>query len=278
MFLFVQACVLAHPVRSDVGPPPPELGGRDVSFPSQSGSTVHAWLIPGTPRAGAVLLLHGMGDDRRSMLGRARFLHRLGFTVLAPDFQAEGESPGKHITFGALESLDARAALDFLRDQAPGERVGVIGVSMGGAATLLGPQPLSADALVLESVYPTFRAAVEHRLRVWLGPIGFLGELAAPMLIRTVGPQIGVDGKRMRPVDAIVRLHRPVLVIAGSRDRYTPPAETRALFARAAGPKELWEVLGAGHEDLHGFTPAEYERRVGEFLTEHLRDAPALPR
>lgn len=272
MFLCgIGGCVLARPARSVIGSAPPALGARNVEFPSRSGSTIHGWLAKGRPGAGAVLLLHGMGGNRTAMLGRARFLHQKGFTVLAPDFQAHGESPGRHITFGELESLDARAALAFLRENAPGERIGIIGVSMGGAASLVGPTPVDADALVLESVYPTFRDAVADRIHVWLGPLGFLGSAVTPALIRIVAPRIGVDPKQLRPIDAIAKVDEPLLVIAGTEDQYTKIAETRALFARATAPKELWVVPGAAHEDLHLFAPAEYERRVGQFLIEHLR-------
>ena len=260
-------CVLAHPAPRAAGSAPANLSARTVQFASQSGSTIHAWLMPGREGAGAVLLLHGMGGNRRSMLGRALFLHAAGFTILTPDFQAHGESPGRHITFGALESLDAQAALAYLRAQAPRERVGVIGVS------LLGDRPLDVDALVLESVYPTLHDAVAGRLRVWLGPLGFLGDAMAPALIGVVGPQVGVDEERMRPIDAIGHVSKPLLLIAGTKDQYTPLAEARALFARARAPKELWEVLGAGHEDIHSFAKLEYERRVGGFLEAHLRRA-----
>ena len=33
----------------------------------------------------------------------------------------------------------------------------------------------------------------------------------------------------------------------------------------------MWEVRGAGHEDIHDYSPLEYERRVGGFLVAHLR-------
>lgn len=266
-------CVLAHPARAVIGSAPANLDARNVEFQSASGSLIHGWLAMGRPGAGAVLLLHGMGANRTQMLGRARFLHGEGFTVLAPDFQAHGESPGKHITFGELESLDARAALGFLRARAPGERIGVIGVSMGGAASLVGPRPLDVDALVLESVYPTLRDAVSDRMHVWLGPLGFLGGAVTPVLMHLVAPEIGVDPKQLRPVDGIARVSEPVFVISGTDDQYTTIEETRELFAHATAPKELWEVVGATHEDLHHFAPAEYERRVGEFLIEHLRGA-----
>ena len=274
MFLLgAQACLLARPARHLVGNAPASLEARTVDFPSRSGSVIRAWLAPGRPGAGAVLLLHGMGSSRASMLTRARFLHRAGFTILAPDFQAHGESPGRHITFGELESLDAEAALAFLQRSAPGERI--IGVSMGGAATLVGAKPLTADALVLESVYPTFTDAVADRLHTWLGPLGFLGSAVTPALIQLVAPRIGIDPARLRPIDVIRNVRQPLLLIAGTDDQYTKLKETRALFDRATSPKELWEVHGAGHEDLHDYSPLEYERRVGDFLIAHLR--PSAP-
>ncbi|HKW46791.1 MAG TPA: alpha/beta fold hydrolase [Gemmatimonadaceae bacterium] len=275
MFLMggTQACLFAHPAQSTVGNAPKTLGvaARTVNFPSRSGSVIRAWFAPGRSGAGAVLLLHGMGGNRTSMLARASFLHRVGFTILAPDFQAHGESPGRHITFGELESYDAEAALAFLHQQAPGERIGIIGVSMGGAATLVGNKPLPADALVLESVYPTFRDAVADRLHTWLGPFGFLGTAMTPLLIDLVAPRIGVDPARLRPIDAISEVRQPLLLIAGTEDPYTRLDESRALYARATSQKELWEVSGAGHEDLHDYAPLEYERRVGDFLIAHLR-------
>jgi len=117
------------------------------------------------------------------MLGRAEFLHEQGFTVLAPDFQAHGESPGEHVTYGARESLDAASAMAYLHEVAPQERVGVIGVSMGGAATLLGPGPVPANAYVLESVYPTIRDALSDRLSTWFWPLSAVGRLfTSPLL------------------------------------------------------------------------------------------------
>ena len=103
-----------------------------------------------------------------------------------------------------------------------------------------------------------------------------LGSAVTPALIQLVGPRIGVDPARLRPIDVIGNVTQPLLLIAGTDDQYTRLDESRALFARATSPKELWEVHGAGHEDLHDYTPLEYERRVGDFLIAHLRPpAPA---
>src|SRR4051812_14855879 len=124
-------CVLvANPSREQLPLPPAALSAQEVSFASASGSHIKAWLARGTPGSGAVLLFHGIGSNRTSMEDRAAFLHEAGFTVLMPDFEGHGESTGETVTYGAHESLDAAAALEFLKTVAPGERIGVIGVSM----------------------------------------------------------------------------------------------------------------------------------------------------
>ena len=120
---------LIQPALHPVGSPPGGLGASEVTFPSESGSTIHAWYSVGTPGKGAVLLLHGVGADRSAMLGRALFLHALGYSLLAIDFQAHGESPGKHITVGDLESWDVVAASEYLHRALPEERVGAIRIA-----------------------------------------------------------------------------------------------------------------------------------------------------
>lgn len=276
--LALSSCILALPMRTRIGAPPVELGARAVTFPSASGATVHAWMVPGRPGAGAVLLLHGVHASRLVMRERARWLERAGYAVLLPDFQGHGETPGRRITYGLLESHDAAAALAFLRAQAPGERVGVIGVSMGGAAMLVGAGPITADALVLESVYPTITDALRDRLHVWLGPLRPLAPLATTALLKLIGPQIGVGPDSLRPIDRVARVTAPLLVASGMADRYTTIAEARALYDAACAPKAFWAVPGAGHEDLHAHARAEYERRVGAFLGQHLRPAPDATR
>ncbi len=250
--------------------PPPALAVQPVSFRSASGSTIRAWLLGGRQGVGAVLLLHGVGDDRSSMVARARFLHHAGYAVLLPDFQAHGESEGARITFGALESLDVMAALEYLRASCRGERVGMIGVSMGGAAALLASGRVPAEAYVLESVYPTVRQALEGRLGVWLGPFARLKRSVASLVVQGVSAEIGIGEETLRPIDHIGSLDAPVFVISGTRDTYTSLDESLALFEHAREPKEFWGVEGARHEDLHAFASGRYEQRVGEFLAMHL--------
>lgn len=204
------------------------------------------------------------------MLGRARFLHDAGYSVFLIDFQGHGESPGKEITFGYRESGDAAAAVQYVRRRYPGERVGVVGVSLGGAASLVGDAVLDVDAMVLEAVYSTLKRAVENRIAI---AIGDFGRFLAPLLLWQVKPRLGFDPGELSPVNRISRIRSPVLIIAGGRDARTTLAESRALFRNAPEPKTLWVIEQARHQDFHRFATEQYERKVLAFLDRYMRVA-----
>lgn len=258
---------LSAPHQMAIGLPPVDLDAQVVMFPGKSGASLSGWFVPGQTGQGGVLLLHGIRSNRREMLGRAAFLHQAGYSVLLFDFQAHGESPGERITFGYLESQDAQAAFDYLQRRIPGQPIGVIGVSLGGAATLLGKAPLPADALVLESVFPDFEGAVANRIAIRLGS---LGHYLAPLFVWQIRPRLGIDPKRLSPIDHISQVRAPVLIIAGTEDQRTTLAEARRLYDQAPEPKKFWPVPGAAHQNFHRYAPAQYEARVLKFFERFL--------
>jgi uncharacterized protein len=243
-----------HPVHL-----PEDFHAMTVSIPGSEHPIAGSWLDLGSASA-VVLLLHGMRGDRLSTLPRARVLVDAGFSVLMIDLQAHGETPGERITLGWRESVDVRAALGWLKERAPGRRIGVIGVSLGGAAALLGDRPLSCDALVLEAVHPRLRGAVENRV----------GRVMAPLLLMQIEPRLGVGIEQLDPIRDIAAVQAPVLVVGGLLDALTTAQETHELFAAARDPKALWIVGRAGHEDFSRADPAGYRVHVVGFLRRHL--------
>ncbi|MCC2973326.1 alpha/beta hydrolase [Massilia sp. IC2-476] len=244
----------------------PDAGLRTVRLATPAGRPVEGWLLPGEDK-GALLLLHGIRADRTQMLARARFLQAAGYAVLLIDLPGHGASPAPAITFGLHEGAAVKAALDYLRGTYPGQRVGVIGVSLGAASYVLCADCPRADAVVLESMYPTIEEAVQDRLRMRVGP------LAAPLsqlLLVQLPLRLDIEPEQLRPIERMPALDAPVLIAAGDADQHTTIAETRRIFAAAGRDKALWEVPGAAHVDLYAFAPAEYERRVGAFLARHL--------
>jgi alpha-beta hydrolase superfamily lysophospholipase len=239
---------------------PASFGAATVSIPGD-GHRIAGSLRDLGPASPVVLLLHGMGGSRLSTVPRAQRLVAAGFSVLLIDLQAHGETPGEHITLGWHESDDVRSAVEWLRERGPARRIGVVGVSLGGAAFLLGEAPPHVDALVLEAVHPRLRRAVENRVGRWF----------APLLLAQVEPRLGVRVSKLNPVKHLAAVDAPLLVVGGERDTDTTAEETRALFAAAREPKELWIVPGAGHEDFSRMDPAGYDAHVVAFLRRTLR-------
>lgn len=268
--------LLSASARTTIGAPPAGLKAEAVSFQSGSGATIRGWFIAGRAGVGAVVLMHGVRGNRLPMLPRARLLHDAGYSVLLFDLQAHGESTGSRITFGHLEGRDAAAAVELARKRMPGEKVGVIGVSLGGASAVLAPDALAVDALVLEGVYPDIDAATANRINVALGPR--LGPLMSrplgQVLAWVTAPLLGITPAALRPIDRMAQVRAPLLMLIGEIDTYTTVDETRAMFARAPEPKSLWIVDGAGHVDLHDYAPEAYRTRLLDFLSGHLRRPP----
>ena len=184
------------------------------------------------------------------------------------DFQAHGESLGSHITFGYLESRDAQAAVAFAKSRFPGKPVGVIGLSLGGAAAALAEPPLDVQALVFEMMYPTVVEATKDRIAMRLGPPG---RLLSPLLTAQLKWRIGCTADDLRPIVSVAKLTAPKLFIAGAEDRDTTLAESKDIFAQAAEPKMFVPFEGAQHQDLLAFAPDQYKKVILDFLETHLK-------
>lgn len=250
--------MLISPAFKKIESPPVELAVKTVEFEGTKG-----WLIRTENINACIVLMHGVRSNRSSMLNRARFLKEAGYTSLLFDFQAHGESLGQNITFGYRESINAHSAVRYLKSNIGCHRIGAIGQSLGGAASLLGEEPLEVDALVLESVYSTIEDATSNRLEA---RVGAFGRLMTPLLTYQIPLRLNISLNKLRPIDAIKNLKAPVLVLIGSQDRHTTVQETEQLFKNAPGQKELWIIKGAKHVDLHGFDPQNYEKRILKYF------------
>jgi len=151
-------------------------------------------------------------------------LAKHGYSVLLIDLPAHGESAGRAITFGLNESHGVQSELRWISSRRPGKPVAAIGVSLGGAAILLGPSPTGFDAVVLEAVYTDARRALQNRMQMRVGR-------AAPVLGKLLEwqlePRLQISLDQLRPVDRIDAVaHRswpsPARAIGTPRPRNRP--------------------------------------------------------
>jgi uncharacterized protein len=250
-----------------VGRPPADLQASNITYASGAGVLIHGWLVPGKPGQGAVVLLHPVRGDRRDMISRAEFLRKRGYAVLMIDFQSHGENRGGRITYGDLESRDVTGALQYLRHKLPGEKVAIIGMQMGADAFVLSEDRPPVAAVVLEQMYPTINRAIASRVRNNMGP---LAPLFSWLVFVEMQSQKEIPPNRLDVIGRLAKINAPLLIVNGTDDHHVTLDEAEAELAAAAPPKELWAVEGAGHVDLHNFAPAEYEKRVGDFIARYL--------
>jgi pimeloyl-ACP methyl ester carboxylesterase len=172
-----------HPpqVPSSLDPTSANLYFEPLTFLSEDGKRLEAWLIPVLDarriiaegdqalrrQHPAVLLVHDYGASREQMLPMIKPLHEAGIVVMAVSLRGSGSSgPGAH-TFGIKESLDVRVAVQMLRTRAyvDPERIAVLGIGTGASAALLAAdRDAQIAALVLQDPVERFSDVLEHRL------------------------------------------------------------------------------------------------------------------
>jgi uncharacterized protein len=261
--------MLSRSAKHLVGNPPHDLHAKSVEILSANQEKVSGWVVRGQKDFGVILLLHGVRSDRRSMVDRARFLNKLGYSIVLIDLPAHGESTGERITYGRHEAEGVSAALTYISEEFPSEKIGVIGTSLGAASFVFTRSIVKPSAVVLESMYPTIEEAVSDRLSLHLGDIG---KSLTPLLLWQLPLWSSISSDQLKPIVELPLMHTPVLIAAGSTDKHTTLAETKRLFDNANSPKELWVVEGAAHVDLHHFNQAIYEEKISVFLNKYLNN------
>jgi alpha-beta hydrolase superfamily lysophospholipase len=243
---------------------------EDFRLATPDGLAIAATYWPGwRQNSPAVLLLHGLGDARQAVAANAEWLANKGFAALAIDFRGHGQSSRAPHAFGLTESIDARTGFDWLKIRQQGAPIGVIGISLGGAASLLGANgPLPADALVLQAVFPDIRRAIRNRIAAFL-PAPFAWALE-PLLSYQSRPRFGIWPDRLAPIEALADYRRPVLVVGGAADAYTPPAESREIFAAATQGRELLLLEGLDHDQASATQSDAYRDKILTFFSSTL--------
>jgi dienelactone hydrolase len=253
---------------TDVTSTPAERGLEYESVPltTADGVELAAWYVPGSNRAG-VVVMHGSGSTRSEVLDQAAVLTRNGYAVVLIDARGHGDSGGTAMDVGWYGDLDIAAGTEFLasRPEIDPSRIGVVGFSMGGeeaiGAAAADPRiravvaegataRQAADKAWLSNVYGWRGWLQEQVEKVQYGVTDYLTEASPPISLRSAVAQ--ATGARF------------LLVTGGDVDDEAHAAS----FIRSGAPERVtvWTVEGAGHTDGYETRPDEWEQRVVEFL------------
>ncbi|GAX89924.1 alpha/beta hydrolase family protein [Effusibacillus lacus] len=212
-----------------------------------------------------VIALHGLGKNKESLLPYAESFAGQGAAVLIPDAPRHGEraSGGKGVSLNSVHKLfpilvkclkDVGTLLEFVKsdERYDATRIGITGVSMGGAVTLgaLANHPEIKTGVALLTMDSARKFARHHRWPKVMWPAAsYLDSL--------------LDRKRIPP--------RSLLMLNGSEDPLIPVAEVREFVAelktmyRNNGRVEMIEYPGVGHEVV-----PDMVSKTSEWFANHL--------
>jgi dipeptidyl aminopeptidase/acylaminoacyl peptidase len=256
---------------------------RDVAVTGSDGSHLQGWFArPAKANGDAVILLHGVGDNRQGMMGFAELFLSNGFAVLVPDSRAEGESGGDFPTYGLKESNDVHRWFEWLVIQQHPDCVFGMGESMGAAILL---QSVEKEyrfcAVIAESSFASFRQIAYVRVGQFFHTGPWLGRVALRPAVEIAflygRATRGINLADASPERSVVGSRVPILLIHGLADANIPFRQSERI--RAHDPVEivLWEVPLAGHCGAVNAAGQEFNTRVLGWFTSHDREYSAAP-
>jgi pimeloyl-ACP methyl ester carboxylesterase len=232
---------VSRQMRVDVGPP---------------AASLHLFVIEptdGSPPRGTVLVLHGINDQKRTMVGLGREFAGHGYRSVLVDLRAHGRSSGQWLSFGVVESRDLSQVLDAL--QAAGlasGAVGVFGPSFGGGiAVEFAGHDERVKAVVSVCGFTSMRDVTPGVVRMYAPVVGWLiADSSIQRAITEAGHVGGFDPDEASPIDAIRRTRAQVLLIHGKNDRKIPPAQSQRLHDAAPDHSRLILLDGHDHDSI----------------------------
>lgn len=212
-----------------------------------------------------MLLFHGYNAPWISLLKYLSLLQKQGWSVLMPDHQAQGESEGRYISYGALESEDGCLWLQELQRRYPEAELAVMGESMGAATALLLAQRCpQLSFCVADCPFADLERELGYMARKrYRIPSGLLLPLCK-LWFRILTGRTMDQASPQRRID---RLKVPTLLIHGSEDR-TVPVESSRQLAQQSSMITYWEAPGARHAGVISAYPKEYEQRLAQMEQE----------
>ena len=218
-----------------------------------------------------VILPHGYMMDHTIMTAYAKYYYEDGFNIFMADSRGHGRSEGIYVGMGWLDRLDYLQWINLLLE-CKGQDIEIVmhGISMGGATVLfISGETLPEQVKVLisdcsfDSVYNIFSYHSQQMVGALSKPFMNIANLQSRILA----------GYSFRDGDAIAQVaksEKPIMVIHGDADSFTPVEMANMIYTAINTPKELWIVPSSDHGKAFDDYPDVYFERVRAFYNQHL--------
>jgi uncharacterized protein len=223
-----------------------------------------------------IILVHGLGGSRWSMLKYADMYLDRGYNVLLYDSRNHGDSGGKNITFGYYEKYDLDRWVNWLYTKNKGGLIGVHGESMGAATALLHSELNEAKKRVSFYICDSSYSDLEELFRIRLKEDYNISTKFAANVLMFYADKVNKFKnqfyfKESSPINTIKDISVPVMFIHGDSDTFVPKAMSEDLYNKKASSKELYIAQNSNHVQSYINNQEEYKNRIYKFLDSLLK-------
>ena len=263
LFIIYIAYRLVTPKRLIGSWTPRDFGAEyeDIELKTEDGLKLKGWHIKGGEKC--IILLHGYSVSKWDEVYMHKMTERMwkaGYSVLAVDLRAHGESEGKHTTLGDREILDIQAMVQYARERC--REIYIIGYSMGGFLALRAASMGLGKKVIADSPYINTDKSGARGLKYFANLPEWLYTFIKPFGILISG----INYENTDPFKFAKEIKVPTLIIAGKKDPLIKIEEVKE-FVQAASNVELWITEGAHVRSIQ-VDEEEYMKKILDFLSQ----------
>lgn len=233
-------------------------GYEEISFKTDDSEVRRGWFIRAqTPKKGTIIYLHVYSDKISTRIDNVLWLKDAGYDIFAFDYRGSGRTgvaPSlKEIHLATERAIETAFNIPGVK----GDRVFVLGQSLGGAASIYAVAnsryKKSISGLIIDSSFSSYLSLTDEKLK----DLGVF----RPCMEGLAGPA-DVPYSPARWIHDISPV--PVIIVHGETDETIPLRSALELYDRAARPKELLIADDKGH--LQALTDRDIRRRLASNL------------
>ena len=228
----------------------------------QSNKSIECWSIKQDSSKGTVIIFHGYGGKKSSMLDKSDEFLELGYNTFLVDFMGSGGSEGNQTTIGYHEAEEVKTAFEYVNSTGENNTY-LFGTSLGAAAILkaVHDYKLTPDGIILECPFGSLYKTTCARFHSMHAPVFPM----AGLLVFWGGVQNRFWAFGHKPSEYAKGVQCPALLLYGEKDEKVSRQETDEIYTNMKGAKQLKTYPLAAHENYLIKYKKEWKADITEF-------------
>ena len=231
----------------------------------RDGYVIHGDIYPLDPKK-VVIISHGHGDNKYTGIRFPQVFRDLGWTTVIYDLRGHGHNEPYVCTMGLNESKDLIELVDAMKKRFPGAEMGLHGLSMGCATTVMALKyKPDVDFVIADCGYGILTELCKDKLRSVRQPVWMIKPIDLYNRLR-----YGYSITEVDPIDSLDENDIPILFFHGTEDKLVSCHQSEWMYERNKGSrKELHLIPDTPHAHAWNHDPEQYEEIIADFIRKY---------